>query len=250
MIDLKGGQVVLGRAGRRESYRAVKSVLCNDASPASVANAFSRLGLSHVYVADLDAIAGAEPDWNSYDQIASTAKSLWIDAGIATLDRAVSLLRWSHGCEVRLICGLESLTSVDDLRQMLDEVGIQRVVVSLDLLKGNVRTQVQEWAAASPLQVAGTLIRMGVASLILLDVARVGIDKGTGTRSLCRDVRSLSDRIEITCGGGISTAQDMHDLANDGCQFALVASALHDGRLGRVQLDQITSQTDASASSS
>ena len=77
VIDLKNGLVVRGVAGRRELYRPVESVLNCEATPRSVANAFaSNLGFRNTYVADLDAIAGIEPNWEAYDSIGAAALQL------------------------------------------------------------------------------------------------------------------------------------------------------------------------------
>ncbi|MDG2380831.1 MAG: HisA/HisF-related TIM barrel protein [Pirellulaceae bacterium] len=238
VIDLKGGQVVLGRAGQRELYQPVQSVLCRDASPAAISRAFQKLGLHQIYLADLDAIGGAEPDWDGYNQVAETGLALWIDAGIDTLDRAQAIVDWAAERELRLICGLESLRSSEDLDRMLAKFGADRMVVSLDLMQGQMRTSVPAWRSAPPLQVAGELIARGFSSLILLDVARVGIDAGTGTRPLCREIRRRNEGVEIICGGGVSHMTDLCGLAEDGCQFALLASALHDGRIGSAELQQ------------
>ena len=62
VIDLKGGLVVRGVAGRRQEYRPVVSRLTPSSRPIDVAGAFrDHLGLDHLYLADLDAIAGAAP---------------------------------------------------------------------------------------------------------------------------------------------------------------------------------------------
>jgi phosphoribosylformimino-5-aminoimidazole carboxamide ribotide isomerase len=59
VLDLKGGHVVHGVGGRREEYRPVVSRLTDSSAPADVATAFrDRFGLSELYVADLDDIAG------------------------------------------------------------------------------------------------------------------------------------------------------------------------------------------------
>ena len=94
VIDLKGGLVVHGVAGDRSRYRPVVSVLAADPRPRSIAMAFANaLGADEVYVADLDAIAGQEPDWPSYEQIAAAGLRLWVDAGIGEAGRARQLAR-------------------------------------------------------------------------------------------------------------------------------------------------------------
>jgi hypothetical protein len=61
VMDLMAGQVVRGIAGRRAEYRPLVSPLCGSSAPLEVARAFRGLGFSEMYLADLDAIAGATP---------------------------------------------------------------------------------------------------------------------------------------------------------------------------------------------
>ena len=59
----------------------------------------------------------------------------------------------------------------------------------------------------------------------------VGMNDGVGTERLCRDLRSADPDLQIIAGGGIRSAGDLRSLETAGCDAALVASALHDGRL-------------------
>src|SRR5437868_13104425 len=70
VIDLMGGQVVRGVAGRREAYRPMVSTLTDSSDPLAVACAFrKRFGFEELYLADLDAIAGGEPASALYKQL-------------------------------------------------------------------------------------------------------------------------------------------------------------------------------------
>ena len=69
VIDLKGKLVVRGIAGQRHTYEPIRSRIATDSSPATIARAFVQIGFTEVYVADLDAIGGEEPDWQSYEEI-------------------------------------------------------------------------------------------------------------------------------------------------------------------------------------
>ncbi len=240
VIDLMQGVVVHGRGGQRDEYQAVRSVLTTDARPASIARAFSeRLGLQRAYVADLDAIAGDQPDWDSYAQIAASLPELWIDAGVSQFDLAKDLTRWqSSECDVYPICALETLASIETLQKMIDRLGPDRLVVSLDLRRGRVRSQVESWNSAEPSPVASQLIQLGARRMIVLDVTHVGSDQGTGTRQLTRDIKQMEPSVELICGGGIGSVDELIQLADDGCSAALIATALHDGRLGQEELRQ------------
>ncbi|MEX2558660.1 MAG: HisA/HisF-related TIM barrel protein, partial [Pirellulales bacterium] len=58
-----------------------------------------------------------------------------------------------------------------------------------------------------------------------------GMDAGVAALALCRELRQRHQQLELVSGGGVRGLQDLRALAEAGCDAALVASALHDGRL-------------------
>lgn len=233
-IDLKDGIVVHAVAGRRAEYRPLTSVLAADPQPATVARGLiDELGLSEFYVADLDAIAGGEPDWTSYDALIRAGGSLWIDAGITDLRRAEALATYAerHPDVTGIIVGLESLADAGDLQDICQMIGPERCLFSLDLLAGSPRIRAMQWQGLSPLDIAASAIAVGIHRLIILDVAAVGISRGCPTLDLCRELRRSNTNVELISGGGIGKPEDAEQAANAGCDAILVASALHDGRL-------------------
>jgi phosphoribosylformimino-5-aminoimidazole carboxamide ribotide isomerase len=241
-IDLLHGQVVRGVAGRRSEYRPVASVLCSDSAPRSVATAFSRsLGLEYVYIADLDAIAGREPNWAAYEAIADAGLELLIDAGLQSAAQAQSLLDFlsskQRGAgQGSLIAGLESVHSPRLLSELLAPVGSQRLIFSLDLKAGQPLTSSLDWPCETSELILEAALERGVERFLMLDLSRVGVDAGVGTEALCKWLRTLAPHIEIMAGGGVRGIADLHHLASVGCNGVLVASALHDGRLDRTAL--------------
>jgi phosphoribosylformimino-5-aminoimidazole carboxamide ribotide isomerase len=239
VVDLMAGQVVRGVRGARDQYRPVCSKLVSRPTPTDVARALvEHFGFREVYVADLDAIAGAEPDWKSYSQIAEAGLSLWVDAGIDTLSRASSLARWQcHGQSLdRIIVGLETLPGPAQLLEMLLHLGPQRTVFSLDLLSGRPLARYPVWQSALPLDIARHVVGDGIEEMIVLDLASVGTGDGGGARALCRALRQSFPQLRITSGGGVRDAADVRTLLCDGCNRVLVASALHEGMLTRADV--------------
>lgn len=233
VIDLMGGAVVRGIAGRRREYRPIQSRLCNSAAPTAVGGALkARFGFREAYLADLDAIAGAEPAWKIYEALAACGLSLRIDAGIATAEQARRISEFHAGklCSA-VVVGLESLASPEALDEMLAMLGPERLAFSLDLKSGAPLVAAPQWQGLDAFSIADRALRLGVRRWIVLDLAQVGMSQGAGTESLCRRLRQLDGGIEIVAGGGVRGPGDLDSLAAAGCDGALVASALHDERL-------------------
>ena len=239
VIDLKDGVVVRGVAGRRKSYRPVQSLLNCEATPRGVADAFVRhFKFDVVYVADLDAIAGSEPNWEAYDAIATAGLRLIIDAGTNSVDsvsRFIDRSRATGWCR-GVIVGLESLRSEQDLVVIRDAIGTKRAVFSLDLKNGKPLTNLPSWRESEPIQLVDAAVNAGFERLIVLDLASVGGGEGVSVRSLCALVRSRHPHLELASGGGVRGVSDIEELAAAGCDAALVASALHNGQLSAVDI--------------
>lgn len=239
VIDLMHGLVVRGVGGRRSEYRPIQSVLADDAQPHSLARAFHAAGFRETYVADLDAIlaggkqASPARAWNLYAQLMDCGLEPWIDAGARTADDARALARFT--AENRrigaIVAGLESLEHPDILTEMCAAVGPERLIFSLDLKAGVPLTEAAAWKDLRAEEIAAVALRAGVRRMIVLDLAKVGMEGGVGTEPLCRTLRCLDPKLQIIAGGGVRSAADLRSLELAGCDAALVASALHDGRL-------------------
>lgn len=222
VIDLMGGVVVRAIGGRREAYRPLVSRLCSTAEPVEVARALLGAGASELYVADLDAIAGAAPAREMFDQLAALGVPLWVDAGVRDVASAMAL-----GKDVtRVVAGLETLPNPAALGRIVDALG-GRVVFSLDLRDGVPLGAwgMEAWTAAE------VAMGQGVREILILDLARVGVAAGPGAVSLCARLTETHSGVAVSVGGGVRDKNDLNKLQSAGATAALVASALHDGTL-------------------
>jgi len=228
-IDLKAGRVVRGVGGNRANYRPLKSPLCPDAKPATLARSLTAQGFREAYLADLDALAGTPPSTGVYHQLLDIGLNLWIDAGVTSPRRAIAIAEFSP--QVTVVVGTETLSGLESLGAILDSLSPERVVVSLDLKCGRLMTTVAEWIDRTADQVANEILEAGVRRLLVLDLWHVGQRQGTGTASLCRQIRQKSADLELLAGGGVRSIEDLLVLADSGCDAALVATALHEGAI-------------------
>jgi phosphoribosylformimino-5-aminoimidazole carboxamide ribotide isomerase len=230
VLDLQGGVVVRGVGGRRREYRPVVSRLTTSCQPVDVAEAFrAHFGLEELYVADLDALAGAAPALAVYRALRERGFRLWVDAGVRTAADARPAA--AAGVE-GIIAGLETVAGPAVLADLCGDLG-DRVVFSLDLRDGQPLGDGAAWGGADAGSIAARAVALGVRRLIVLDLARVGGGGGTGTEDLCRALASRHAGVEVFAGGGVRDVADLRRLRECGVAGALVASALHDGRLPR-----------------
>jgi phosphoribosylformimino-5-aminoimidazole carboxamide ribotide isomerase len=237
VIDLKDGRAVHAVAGRRAYYQPVQSILHATSDPLELAAALRELlGPSALYLADLDAIAGSAPDVALYQQFISRGFDLIVDAGLRDLRSADRLLTLDPSSSA-IVAGLETLTGPCALREIVQAFGSKRTIFSLDLDESRPRKPAQSaWQSNDSIELASEAIDCGARHILVLDLARVGTGRGSGTSDLISHIKASHPEVEISAGGGISGMADVFDLKNAGASAVLVASALHDGRIGRQEL--------------
>ena len=138
-----------------------------------------------------------------------------------------------------MIVGLETLPSFDVLSDICATVGSERVAFSLDLRDGRpiLARETPADRARSPEEIANLAVASGVGTLIVIDLARVGTGRGLDVDLLSR-IHSASPRATLVAGGGIRGWNDLVQVSKAGCSAALVATALHDGRITAEQISE------------
>jgi phosphoribosylformimino-5-aminoimidazole carboxamide ribotide isomerase len=229
VLDLQGGCVVRGIGGRRSEYRPLTPI-CH---PLSVAESFrENFGVTELYLADLDAIAGAAPALAIYSDLQRSGFQLWVDAGIREPEQGERLL--AAGIET-VIVGLETVSGPAVVEGLCQD-SAERIVFSLDLREGVPVGDLRVWKRSDALSIAQQALELGVRRLLLLDLARVGMNSGTGTEALAKALIVAHPHVAVSVGGGIRDEADLRRLKTIGVRSVLVASALHDGQIQRSDL--------------
>jgi phosphoribosylformimino-5-aminoimidazole carboxamide ribotide isomerase len=222
VVDLKGGVVVHARRGQRGEYAPLRSPLVDGREPVAVARALcAAASASQLYVADLDAIGGAPADVATIARLSAVAE-LWVDAGATSRERADALL----GAGVsRNIVGTESLGP-----GAVDDADTPARVLSVDLRDGRLISPRAELGGARPAAAAPLATALGVRELLVIDLARVGSGSGPPLDAVAELAAALPG-VAIYAGGGVRDDADLHALEIAGAAGALVATALHEGRI-------------------
>ena len=226
VIDLLRGEVVHARRGERAAYRAIESRLCIGAQPVTVVQALLRLHpFRTLYVADLDAIQGAGNHNAILTQIraAFPELELWVDSGISG-NRALSdWLAAGHGSPV---IGSESLRHEGALREILTHLRGKSGESASWVLS-------MDFRADAFLGPTGLLedARLWPGRVLAMNLARVGSQLGPDLQ-LIEHLVSMAPRCEVFAAGGVRDTSDLQAAAAPGAAGALIATALHDGRIG------------------
>ena len=227
VLDIMNGQVVRGVAGDRANYAPIRSALVDSSEPEIVARALIRATSAEaIYIANLDMLRWGTsefdvrilPEWNG---------TIFLDIG--------GLSQEPPDARFRMIAAFEVGERVAFVRETFQQHRTAKPpAFSVDLRNGSLIGAWAEWGLRSPKDAIALVDRVweiGFRTVIVLDVARVGVGQGTGTEALCIAIRERYPAMEIITGGGVRSWDDVNRLADCGIDGVLVASAIHDGTL-------------------
>lgn len=218
-VDLSGARVVRAGPGPRAAYPPLRSRLCASAQPTAVVGALLRLyPFAEIYLADLDALEGGPASpvparlARRFPRVA-----FWLDAGRA------GARAWHHCLprNLRRVYGSETGINACELASLP-----RTAVLSLDFRRGRL------------LGDASLLARPACwpDRVILMDLDRTGRRHGVDRRRVSLVRRLAGPARELYVAGGVRHVGDLRVLALLGAHGALVATALHSGRLNTRKL--------------
>jgi phosphoribosylformimino-5-aminoimidazole carboxamide ribotide isomerase len=229
VVDLRAGRAVHALGGVRYRYQPVATCagVPIDGDPLALATTYRDvLGVQEIYVADIDAISGEEPQDRIVDDLLGLGLPLWLDSGVSTWQRAQEVI--NRGV-ARVVIGLETLPSFEALDVICISVGGQRVVFSLDMKNGTPILAPGSGLRATgttPAALAARAAKAGVGAIIALDLARVGLGGGVDLK-LIRAVRKAAPDVMLLAGGGVRGEEDLPLLSEAGADAILAATMLH-----------------------
>lgn len=217
VIDLMRGQVVRARMGDRASYRRLESPLSPTSDPVDVVRGLLTVyPFPTLYVADLDAIQSHGDNLPTLRRIREEfpALQLWVDNGAADDAALEAVVGADLGSP---ILGSESQRNDKLIAQ---HRGSTRIVLSLDF-RGDAFHGPPEILAEPALW---------PQRVIVMTLARVGSGAGPDLGRLA-SIQSIAGGREIYAAGGVRDADDLRALKEAGISGALIATALHEGRI-------------------
>ena len=224
VLDLRAGIVVRARRGERSEYVPLRSSLVQGCEPVAVARELCAICRTRtVYVADLDARGGNPVDEATLAGLASVATT-WVDASATTPQRAAALARVGVA---RNVVSTQSI-GPEALPGGLFAMSAPPLVLSVDLRDGRLISP--DLASSGPTAAAPLARVLDVRELLVIDLARAGAGSGPALEAVAELVAALPD-VAIYPGGGVRDQADLRALESAGAAGALVATALHDGRL-------------------
>ena len=224
VIDLSAARAVHAIAGQRSEYKPLQCELTSSGDAVELAEGYLRMGVGGLYVADLDAIESSGSNEAIIRELADLDCPLWIDCGTRTLPLAIK----RH--DVVSIIGTESIDAVADIKEIAQQIPVERIALSLDLMNGQLRFRDRKNRSVSLTVAVQRAAQIGVRRFIVLELSAVGTALGPPTAEICRRIKHELPDTQIISGGGVRSARDLQILEKSGCERFLIGTALHGGR--------------------
>ncbi|MDI9624772.1 MAG: HisA/HisF family protein [Methanothermobacter sp.] len=217
VLDLMGSLAVSGKSGKREEYKPLKSIFSASPDPLEIALSLKRAGARRIYIADLDAITGQGSNIQLIQEI-NHVIPVMLDFGVQNFKS------FEFGLKIawQVIVATETLKNINELKKIFKVFPKSRIVVSIDTKSGqlyskNLNMTLEEFR--------DTLFQLDPGEVILLDLTRVGTQKGIN-----KELIKKFGKFDIIPGGGIKL-QDIPILSSMGIKKVLVGTALHQGKI-------------------
>lgn len=217
VLDLFNGEVVHAVRGERSRYQPIhrSSKIVSTSDPMEIIDA---LKPAEVYIADLDRITGRGDNLAVLAEIASKVRTM-ADIGISRIEDLANLPG-----ETVPVLGTETVSLT-----LIEEAAYARPsAVSIDMIARHVLTRDTALDIA-PEGLLRWLNDLPVKEVIMLELDRVGTSAGIDIHFL-ENAATISEH-PLILGGGVRDESDLERLAEIGFSGALVATAVHNGKI-------------------
>jgi len=222
-IDIKEGKCVRLLRGEFDQ----KTVYFDD--PVDAALAWVNKGAKYIHIVDLDgALHGRGKNRDAVKRILESVNiPLQLGGGIRTVEIASG---WIDLGVSRVILGTAAVKNPEIVSELVEKVGADKVLVSIDAKKGMVCTE--GWMETSEIEAvafARDLQQKGVKTIVYTDIAKDGTMVGPNFDELAK--LQEATRMDIIASGGIGDAGHVKKLAEMGLYGAITGKALYEGTL-------------------
>ena len=226
-IDVRGGQCVRlqqGDYGRETVFGA---------DPAAMARRWVADGARYHHIVDLDGAKEGRPINGDSVQGIVQAGGVPCQLGGGLRTEADIALALSWGVE-RVVIGTRALKAPGWFEEMCRRFP-GKIVLGIDARDGKVATE--GWLEVSELgalDLAQRFDSFPLAALVYTDIGRDGMLQGANVEAMAQMAQAV--KVPVIASGGVTTAEDVQQLATGGLAGCIVGRALYEGKLNLTDL--------------
>lgn len=205
-------------------------------SPLEIAQQFEDHGITHLHLVDLDGAKSQHIiNYHILEQIASKTR-LKIDFGGGVKSDEDVRIAFESGAQ-QLTGGSIAVKNSDRFESWINTYGSDRIVLGADANERMIATQ--GWKEHSDLNVLSFIkdyAQKGITYVICTDIAKDGMLQGPSF-DLYQEILELTPDIKLIASGGISTFDELPQLAELGCEGVIIGKAIYENRISLKTLE-------------
>ena len=226
-IDLKDGNCVRLLQGDYDKVTVYGN------SPGEMAKKWESLGGDYLHIVDLDGAKEGKGinDKAVKDIVAAVNIPIELGGGIRTIEDIKAKL--DSGVD-RVILGSAAIKNPDLVKEAVDTFGGDKIVVGVDAKGGMVA--IEGWIEVTDttaLSFCKKLESIGVKTVIYTDIAKDGMMQGPNIEETAKLVEETN--LDIVASGGVSSIDDLENLAEIGVHGAIIGKAIY---IGAIDLEE------------
>lgn len=222
-IDLMKGMVVRLEKGDPKTFKSYQSL----GDPLQVARKWEKEGATFLHVIDLDAAMNLGSNLETIARlIRGTRVPVQVGGGIRSKGTAEEMFKIGAR---RIIVATLAFERVNELLELLEDFGWDRVMVALDYL--NDKVMIRGWRSSTDLtlrEAISRFLKLGVRVYLLTSISKDGLLTGPDYITLKNIVDNTG--AEVFAAGGIGSLEDLTKLRQTGVRGVVIGKALYENR--------------------
>ena len=232
-IDIIDGKCVRLTKG---DYNTEKVYSTN---PLEVAKNYEANGIKYLHLVDLDGAKSSNIVNHKILHDIATQTSLKIDFGGGIKTDEDARIAFDNGA-TQITGGSIAVQNPDLFQSWIEKYGSDKIILGADSLHRKIATH--GWLKQSELDVIDFINEYqgrGISYVICTDISKDGMLQGPSI-NLYSEIL-YNNKVKLIASGGVSSIQDVYELAEIGCEGAIIGKAIYENRISMKQLSKFIS---------
>lgn len=208
-------------------------------SPLEVAKNYEDNGIKYLHLVDLDGAKSSHIVNHKILNDIATQTSLKIDFGGGLKTDEDARIAFESGA-AQITGGSIAVQNPEMFQSWIEKYGSDKIILGADTLRRKIATH--GWLQQSELDVIDFINQYqekGISYVICTDISKDGMLQGPSF-NLYNEIL-YNNKVKLIVSGGVSEMKDVYELAEIGCEGAIIGKAIYEGRITMKQINKFIS---------
>lgn len=232
-IDIIDGKCVRLTKGDYDTEKVYST------NPLEVAKNYEANGIKYLHLVDLDGAKSSNIVNHKILHDIATQTSLKIDFGGGIKTDEDARIAFENGA-TQITGGSIAVQNPELFQSWIEKYGSDKIILGADSLHRKIATH--GWLQQSELDVIDFINEYqerGITYVICTDISKDGMLQGPSIQ-LYKEIL-YNKKVKLIASGGVSSIQDVYDLAEIGCEGAIIGKAIYENKISLKELTKFIS---------